>query len=441
MTKVSTLGQKIGSVSVARLLDSDLISKLSWQILLFSPLLAVYFLVLVLLPDRIDDVDAGRYWNYAQNLAQGFYADPDDPKLNSGPGYPLYLLPFQLLNTPRWFALVGQVFMSLGAVLFLFNTLREYISIRGSVLVAFIAGLYPVYLWYLPVITTEPLSWFLSAALIWSLIRACRTTGPAWRYVIYAGISLGLLTLTKVFFGYVSVFIGLCFLILFSLYRDIRLLKGAQIAGLALIICLPYLTYTYSLTGRIFYWGTNGGEQLYFLASSHEGEFGDWANTKTFLDTERGQRNAERREFFESLEGLSKVESNDAFRNKAIELIKEDPKPYLKNWVAGIGRTLFKFPYSFREQSLTPAFYVSFNMLWLVPLLFSILPALLYRKLIPLEVWMAFGTVAVYLGGVSLVSSVTRNLIPAMPFLTLWLGYFYFRFLNIRINTSSGSTT
>jgi len=416
--------------------DNNVVSKLFWQAIRFSPLLAVYLLVIVLLPDRADDVDAGRYLRYAQNLTQGFYTSADDPYFRNGPGYPIYLLPFELLNAPRWVPLIGHAIMSLGAVLFLFNTLREYISVRSSAFMGYLAGLYPVYLWYLPVIGTEPLAWFLSAALVWCLVRASKASGFAWRYVIGAGISLGLLALTKVFFGYLSVFFGISFLTAFVIFRDTRLLKGAQIAGLALIICIPYLVHTYSLTGRVFYWATSGGEQLYFLASPYAGEYGDWVKPRSLFYPERSHYDDAHRDFVESLGGMSAMEFDDAFRHKAIEYIKENPTAYLKNWVASVSRLFFTFPRSFKTESLTPIFFIFSNTLWLVPLLFSILPAFAFRKLIPLEVWMAFGIVTVYLGGVSLVSSTPRNVVPAMPFVTLWLGVFYFRVLNISISTS-----
>ncbi|MDH3378874.1 MAG: hypothetical protein OEQ39_18260 [Gammaproteobacteria bacterium] len=422
--------------------DADVVAKLSWQAIRFSPLLAVYLLVIVLLPDRIDDVDAGRYLRFAENLTQGFYipkVDPygqEAPYLPHGPGYPMYLLPFELLNAPRWIPLIGHAVMSLGAVLFLFNALREYISVRSSTFVCYLAGLYPVYLWYLPVITTEPLAWFLSAAFVWCFVGASKASGFAWRYVIGAGISLGLLALTKMFFGHVIVFIGISFLTAFVIFRDSRLLKGAQIAGLALIVCLPYLAYTYSLTGRVLYWGTNGGAQLYFLASPYAGEYGDWVDPPRMFLTERSHYYEPHRDFIESLRGMSYMERNDAFRHKAIEIIKENPTAYLKNWVASVSRLFFDFPRSFKTESTSPLFFIFFNTLWLVPLLFSILPAFAFRKLIPLEVWMAFGIVTVYLGGVSLVSGTPRNVVPAMPFLTLWLGVFYFRVLNISIRTS-----
>ena len=414
-----------------------MITRLFWQAIRFSPLLAVYLLVIVLLPERIDDMDAGRYLGYAKNLVQGFFTSKESLNLTSGPGYPIYLLPFELLNAPKRLPLVGHAVMSLCAVLFIFNALREYISVRGSTFICYLAGLFPLYLWYLPVIATEPLAWFLSSALVWCFVRASKAGASAWRYVIGAGVSLGLLALTKVSFGYVIVFLAVFFLAAFVIFRDNRLLKGAQIAALAFVVCIPYLVYTYSLTDRVFYWGTNGGQQLYFLASPYEGEYGNWVNPSSLFDTRLDIYNDAHRDFIEGLRGMSKMESNDAFRAKAIEYIKENPTAYLKNWMAGVSRLFFYFPRSFKTESLTPIFFIFSNAPWLVLLLFSILPAIVFRKLIPLEVWMALGIVTVYLGGVSLVSSNPRNLIPAMPFLTLWLGVFYFRFLSISIDTST----
>jgi len=238
------------------------------------------------------------------------------------------------------------------------------------------------------------------------------------------------------FFGYVIVFLGLSFLTAFVIFRDTRLLKGAQIAGQALIVCIPYLVHTHSLTGRVFYWGTGSGEMLYFFASPYAGEYGDWVLPRELFRKERSQYDETHRDFVKSLRGMSALDVDDAFRQRAFEYMKENPSAYLKNWVASVSRLFFAFPDSWKTESLMPLFFIFFNVIWLVPLLFSILPALVFRKLIPLELWMALGIVTVYLGGVSLVTGFPRNLIPAMPFLTLWLGVFYFRLLSISIDTS-----
>lgn len=56
------------------------------------------------------------------------------------------------------------------------------------------------------------------------------------------------------------------------------------VCGLALLICSPYLVYTYALTGKIFYWGNSGGLSLYWMSSPHPQEFGDWHNPQTLSE-------------------------------------------------------------------------------------------------------------------------------------------------------------
>ncbi len=54
--------------------------------------------------------------------------------------------------------------------------------------------------------------------------------------------------------------------------------KAFQVTLLAFLFTVPWLIYTYSLTGRVFYWSNSGGANLYWMSSSATGEWGDWFN-------------------------------------------------------------------------------------------------------------------------------------------------------------------
>jgi hypothetical protein len=65
-------------------------------------------------------------------------------------------------------------------------------------------------------------------------------------------------------------------LFLWILHRNLNHKKGFVIILIAFAITLPWLIYTYDLTGRIFYWTSVGGNNLYWLTSPHKNEYGNW---------------------------------------------------------------------------------------------------------------------------------------------------------------------
>jgi len=52
-----------------------------------------------------------------------------------------------------------------------------------------------------------------------------------------------------------------------------RLVAVCSVAALA---CLPWLAYTYALTGRSFYWGNAGSLSLYWMSAPTPDQLGQW---------------------------------------------------------------------------------------------------------------------------------------------------------------------
>ena len=78
----------------------------------------------------------------------------------------------------------------------------------------------------------------------------------------------------KVFFGYVLLSGLLLYLFLYKWQKKSDFKKTFLVFLFSLIFCLPYLSYTYFLTGKIFYWGNSGGIGLYAMSSPYEDELG-----------------------------------------------------------------------------------------------------------------------------------------------------------------------
>ena len=165
------------------------------------------------------------------------------------------------------------------ALILTHNALSLYTTSRWALLgtIAF-AVYWPVFA-TIDLILTETLAIFLFAA---SVCFTCRCHADArLRITILASVALASLALTKVILGYVLLAQLLVHGLLWLMTRGRvggRLL--AVYAG-AMVLCIPYLTYTYSITGRAFYWSTAGGSSLYWMSYPGPETTGEWKSSST----------------------------------------------------------------------------------------------------------------------------------------------------------------
>jgi len=253
-------------------------------------------------------------------------------------------------------------------------------------------------------------------------------------HLLAASVYLAYLALTKVFFGYVIVAVLACSLVLLVWRRPHTVRAAIPVFLLALIWCGPYLLYTYSLTGRLFYWGTSGGMSLYWMSSPQANEYGSWFSVK---DVKERTELTPHREFFATLEGLSDVERDDAYRKRAIYNITHHPAKFLSNWTANVGRLLFSYPFSFAAQSLSTYFYLVPNMFVVVLFLLSMIPAVLRPRAIPFELWALLFFAIIAFSGSTLLSAYDRQFRPLIPVLGIWQAFVYVRLLRIDLRTDS----
>ena len=97
------------------------------------------------------------------------------------------------------------------------------------------------------------------------------------KYMFFSGFTLGYLALIKPIFGYVLMFMivgkGLIWI---TNRKSINYKKSISILLIAFVTTIPYLAYTYHLTGKIFYWSSLGGNNLYWMSSPYKEELGSW---------------------------------------------------------------------------------------------------------------------------------------------------------------------
>ncbi len=402
-----------------------------------APLLIFYAIVIFIFGEySYDDIsglgDQGRYLYYAQNLLEGSYTEPENPYLNNGPGYPAFLVPFVGLNiSPIVPTLFNGLFVFLAAV-FLYKTLLFYLPAKGALISAYCLGLYYPLFRHLILLQTESLALFLIVAFLYFTIKVLRSERGFGIDILRTGLALGALILTKFVFGDVLWVCLMAASLAFFFVPRKKALKCLGILAIGFLAAIPWLFYTYSLTGRFPFWGTEGGEQLYWMSVRHEGEYGNW---NYFPDIEAGlypEFDPQHLALYQSLKDKPFVEQNDEFVKAAVNHIKNDPKAYLANVPANFSRLWFGLPESHKDTGFRHVYYIFINMFPLVLLAISLIPAWKFRKKIDFEILAMAFFILVYVSGIVLVQARPRHLIVVIPFIIMWLTYIYSRFLDVK---------
>jgi hypothetical protein len=396
----------------------------------FLPLLLFYVIVVIVASSNSFYGDESGYVGFANNLSHGYYSPHDDVDLWFGPGYPIVLLPFVLLRLP-WLAakLLNALFL-LGAIIYFYQTLYLYVHERHAFVIAFLFGIYPPFLREIHLLLPESFVLLLVCGFLFHFCRLHQDRGNSWAQLLTGSVFLGYLALTKVFFGYVILAGTVLFLVLYLWKRETQSNRSFLICLFALVCCLPYLLYTYSLTGRILYWGNSGGMSLYWMSTPYQGEWGSWFSSENVYEDSRLEPH---RAFFDSLSGLSGVERDDAFKRQAVYNITHHPTRFVANWMANIGRLLFSYPFSYTPQKLSTYFYILPNMFIVVLSILSLYPGYLGRRLIPYEIYASILLGLIALGGTSLLSAFDRQFRPLVPVFVLWISFILVRVLRIEI--------
>lgn len=390
--------------------------------IIFLPLLLGYILIVLIAHTGNFEGDEGRYIMYADNLLKGYYSPKGEVFLWNGPGYPIILMPFIKLKLPWMIVKLLNPLLLFAAVLYFYHLLCFYVKERFAVFFSYLLGMYPPFCRYIHLVLPEAVTIFLVCGFLFHYCKLHQENKSSWIQLFITAFYLGYLTLTKFFFGYVILIEFLLFLSLY-LWKKTVFKKTLLVYLLALFCCAPYLAYTYSLTGEMFYWSNRSGHSMYLMSSPYQGEFGDWF--------EKDSRN--HYEMYEKLGGLSAVERDEEFKKQAISNIINHPAKYSINLAANVGRLFFNYPFSYEFQNLSTYFYIIPNMFLFVISILCVYPAYLGRKMVPFEIYSILSFVIISLGGLSIVQSENRSLWPLVPMFMLWISLTLIRVLKIEI--------
>ena len=394
--------------------------------LLFFPFLIIYIIYIFNSPTEGNYGDEIGYLMYAENLLNGYCVTTfPDISLVSGPGYPIILMPFVHFNLPlNSITFLNAIFYYF-SIIFLYKAFILIVEKWIAVSLSLLWALYYNSLFYISVIFTEIFTLFLINFLIFALIKAFSPNNKknAKHFLILSGITIGYIVLTKIIFGYVLLFMLLGSIILwFSNRKSSNYKKGLIILLISFSINLPYLSHTYNLTGKFFYWGSSTGDNLYWMSTPFEGEYGDWHSFETLSDLNNSIF-LNHREDGEKISLLNGIPDNEILKNIAINNIKSYPLKYIENFICNIGRLLFDYPYSNKQQVPSTLILIVQNGIISVFLLFSLIPTFLYwtKMIYPIRFLIFFSML--YLGGSALATAEARMFMIIIPILLVWIAY------------------
>jgi len=396
------------------------------------PLFIIYMIISLVLGHREPVGDENRYLFFANNLLNGFYSPaPPEISLWNGPGYPLVVAGALFLGANKVMLSVLNAFLLFGSLLFIHKSVCLITTQKKAFIYTVIAGLYLPIWFYIPLVLTEILTWFLISVISFLFLKTGAEKNVFSLKTLLLAATIALLILTKVIFAYavvvlLTVSLGLIFNRRLNEYSK----KIVFVSATSLIFCLPYLFYTHSLTGELFYWSNSGSMSLYTMSSPDKSDFGDWKGARVL------KLKPYHKEFMDSVLVLTPLERDEAYMEKAVQNIKENPGKYVLNWVANVNRMLFSFP--LEDQSVMRTYYSIFKLLpqaaVVILTLLTLSAGLIKWRQIPGEILLLLLFILIYLGGSSLLSAVERMFYITIPVWTIYIAYIFEKIIDVNIS-------
>jgi len=384
---------------------------------------------------------------FAHNILNGYYSPPfPNIDLTNGPGYPLILAPFLFFSAPITFLILINAFFYYLSVVFLYKSLAEFVSFKLSLWLSIFWGLYYNAYQELVQLMTEVFTCFLITLIIYALVKVFQCAKNRLN-IFLSGVFIGYLALTKIIFGYVLICLLFASLIFWVISSSSNLKRIVVILSIGFFFTIPYLLYTYNLTGKILFWGTPGNDSLYWMSTPFKNEYGNWYGEfeiprsqkeidnsfPGYLDSLKLHHQQDYEKIFVYKDALKREE---VYKAIAIDNIRSHPLKYLENCFSNVGRLLFSFPYSYSIESNRTLLRLPLNGSLVLISLFCLIPTFFNWKKIffPIKFIMFF--LALYLGASILVSTQIRMFTVIVPMLLFWIGYILQRCvkINFRFN-------
>ncbi len=417
---------------------------------LFFPFLILYVLIALIFHNDANVGDEGRYLSFAHNLLEGYYSPPaPNIILTNGPGYPLMIMPFLGLKLPLiCISLMNAILYYLSVVL-LYKAVLNTVNKKMAVITGLFWACYFNAYESIPYILSELLTIFLVSLFLLMLVKLFKSERQSDErlFLWLSGLTFGYLVLTKFIFGYVLLIMlaGTGILLVFK--RKSKAFRyGFFVMGIAFLINVPYLLYTYNLTGKLFYWGSAGGDSMYWMTTPYKFEYGNWYS---FEEIEKDTSlmdgrlmivgNPIKNNHSEAIQEISKykgIERDDVLKRMAVENIKTYPGKFIQNCFSNLGRIFFNYPYSYTLQRPGTLLRLPMNGIILILMLYSLIPTIINWRRVQYHLKILLFIFIIYLGGSTVGTAETRMFSIIVPFLLYWIAIMISQTVSFRIKWS-----
>lgn len=408
----------------------------------FAPFLVLYTCIIYIFQGAALTGDEPRYIQFAQNLLHGFYSPKEELNLWNGPGYPLLIAPFIKIGfTPTGLRMINGV-LQYASVVLLYQTLLYWVSEKKAFVLSFFWACYYIAFKEMTYVYTECFANFLVSLFLYyssqNVVSTHPTSNKTFHQIlnslfkcILPGIILGWIVLTKVIFGYVIIALAILLFIFYIVKKQTTYLRFFYITVIAFIINIPYLFYTYQLTGKAFYWSNAGGMSLYWASTPIEGEYGDWNDAEfraycgydSLLPCNAALFAKGHQQDYNEIYKYTGVARDEAFKQKAMDNIREHPAKYFKNTLANTGRFFFGIPASYQYMRYQNLWRILPNAIVFCIFLFSVVVSLLNIKKHPPVLVVLLSVLFLYFGASIVVSALQRQLYVVLPIILVWFGW------------------
>lgn len=396
-------------------------------------LLLIYVAIILIFANPIAIGDEAGYSMYGENITQGYYTNNNNVNIWWEPGYPLLLAFFNLLHFPVIIIKLFNAPFYFFAVILFYKIAITFTDEKKSLIFAFLLGLWPPYIRQLIYQNSEALSCLLICIIFYYSVLLYKYKTFNCKNTLILALAISYLAITKGIFGYV---IATCVSILLIYYVFAKNKQRVKISLLTLLIssvfCLPYLFYTHNITGKFFFWSNRGGVNIYHSTTPFHGEYGDWFGNNVYLDNQQAMNN--HKDVLEETKNMKALEKDDKFKELGIQHLINHPYKFFYNWLCGVGRLMFNYPFSYSYQKPDTYFFILPNMFLYSFFFISIVILIKHRKLFPFEFSFISLFAFVYIGGISLAAAVARYTALIYPLFFVYILYVFTKIIKIQIN-------
>lgn len=425
------------------------------------PIFLLFVVDIFLLGKNIPLSDGIRYWQTASDILTGFQNTSvlESPLLLNGPLYPIILAFLKGIGfSVKACIFINSIFLYLGFTYF-YKSAQVLLTQKKALIITYILVFLDPFLFYWTAkLYSEPLAILWVCLLIYFLTKYFNNSSK--KSLFWAAFVFCLLSLTRVIFAYVLLFLIPFGIISYWYFKKNYFKAFTKLGGYGILLMVPYLIFTYSITNKVFFLSGNGGLLLYWTSSPYKSDLGEWhtlqidhdhfaARYKNFSGLDSiylrkvndiiiDEINSNHREFSKSL-SLTKnlVEYDEALKTKALENIKNYPRSFLTNWILNSGRLLVGIPHAiYHKPPFSPIFTLLNTVKSSFLLCFFLFAVFLFLKnfyVFNIHLIWQLLLIIIYLGGQSILAVQSqRFLLPIYPLIILFIALNYSNFLQLK---------